>query len=282
MRELPFADALFAGALSVHSIEHVPDPERALAEIARVLEPGGTAVLVTPNRLTFARPDEIIDPYHYVESTAGSSRSCAAAPSARSSWPGCSAPSATARWWRREHAKLDAPAARGPPEAAAARAPPSPAVAVRHAAEPRARGRRTPRPPPSGRRTSRWRRRTWSRRSTWWRCAASRVVLPADEGGRQQQGEARERRHLPVPVEARVHGPDEQARRGPRGGRGIAAMEPARRIPRLHPGTGAGTPRRAAPAPTASRGRGSARPPRARSGRAAGATRPRSPRCRCP
>jgi hypothetical protein len=32
-----------------------------------VLDPDGVAVLVTPNRLTFARPDEIIDPYHYVE-----------------------------------------------------------------------------------------------------------------------------------------------------------------------------------------------------------------------
>ena len=32
-----------------------------------MLEPGGTAVFVTPNRLTFGRPDEIIDPYHYVE-----------------------------------------------------------------------------------------------------------------------------------------------------------------------------------------------------------------------
>ena len=27
----------------------------------------GVAVFVTPNRLTFARPDEIIDPYHYRE-----------------------------------------------------------------------------------------------------------------------------------------------------------------------------------------------------------------------
>ena len=43
------------GASAVHSIEHVPDPERALAEVARVLEPGGVAVFVTPNRLTFAR-----------------------------------------------------------------------------------------------------------------------------------------------------------------------------------------------------------------------------------
>jgi SAM-dependent methyltransferase len=67
MRELPFGDGTFASVLSVHSIEHVPDPERVLAEAARVLEPDGTAVFVTPNRLTFARPDEIIDPYHYVE-----------------------------------------------------------------------------------------------------------------------------------------------------------------------------------------------------------------------
>ena len=67
MRRLPFAHDSFDGAIAVHSIEHVPDPDRALAEIARVLRSGATAVLVTPNRLTFARPDEIIDPYHYVE-----------------------------------------------------------------------------------------------------------------------------------------------------------------------------------------------------------------------
>lgn len=67
MRSLPFADGDFASVLSVHSIEHVPDPERALAEAARVVGPGGIAVFVTPNRLTFAKPDEIIDPYHYVE-----------------------------------------------------------------------------------------------------------------------------------------------------------------------------------------------------------------------
>ena len=67
MRELPFGDASFASVLSVQSIEHVPDPERVLAEVRRVLQPGGAAVFVTPNRLTFGRPDEIIDPYHYVE-----------------------------------------------------------------------------------------------------------------------------------------------------------------------------------------------------------------------
>jgi SAM-dependent methyltransferase len=67
MRALPFPDASFASVLSVQSIEHVPDPERVLAEAARVLEPGGIAVFVTPNRLTLGRPDEIIDPYHHVE-----------------------------------------------------------------------------------------------------------------------------------------------------------------------------------------------------------------------
>jgi len=67
MRDLPFADSSFASVLSVQSIEHVPDARPVLGEVTRVLEPGGTAVFVTPNRLTFARPDEIIDPYHYVE-----------------------------------------------------------------------------------------------------------------------------------------------------------------------------------------------------------------------
>ena len=67
MRELPFAEREFDGVIAVHSIEHVPDPERALAEAARILRSDGTAVFVTPNRLTFARSDEIIDPYHYVE-----------------------------------------------------------------------------------------------------------------------------------------------------------------------------------------------------------------------
>ncbi len=67
MRALPLPDGSFASVLAVQSIEHVPDPERVLAEVVRVLEPDGIAIFVTPNRLTFARADEIVDPYHYVE-----------------------------------------------------------------------------------------------------------------------------------------------------------------------------------------------------------------------
>jgi SAM-dependent methyltransferase len=67
MRALPFDDRSFASVVSVQSVEHVPDPERVVLEVARVVELSGVAVFVTPNRLTLGRPDEIIDPYHYIE-----------------------------------------------------------------------------------------------------------------------------------------------------------------------------------------------------------------------
>lgn len=67
MRELPFAAGSFPSVLSVHSLEHVPNPDLVVDEVCRVLTDDGAAVFVTPNRLTLGRPDEIIDPYHYVE-----------------------------------------------------------------------------------------------------------------------------------------------------------------------------------------------------------------------
>jgi SAM-dependent methyltransferase len=74
MRVLPFPPQSFESVVSIQSIEHVPDPERVLAEVVRVLAANGRAIFVTPNRLTFGRPDEIIDPYHYVEYDAGQLR----------------------------------------------------------------------------------------------------------------------------------------------------------------------------------------------------------------
>ena len=67
MRALPFAAGSFGSVVAVHSIEHVAEAYRVLSEVRRVLEPNGVAVFVTPNRLTFGRPEEIIDPYHHVE-----------------------------------------------------------------------------------------------------------------------------------------------------------------------------------------------------------------------
>ncbi len=75
MRQLPFESLSFASVIAIHSIEHVPDPERVLAEVVRVLADHGRAIFATPNRLTFGRPDEIIDPYHYIEYDPGQLRS---------------------------------------------------------------------------------------------------------------------------------------------------------------------------------------------------------------
>lgn len=49
---LPFDDASFDVALSFQVFEHVADEQHYLREIARVLKPGGTLLLVTPDRST--------------------------------------------------------------------------------------------------------------------------------------------------------------------------------------------------------------------------------------
>jgi SAM-dependent methyltransferase len=47
VQELPFADAEFDVALAAWMLYHVPDLDRGLAELARVLKPGGRLVAVT-------------------------------------------------------------------------------------------------------------------------------------------------------------------------------------------------------------------------------------------
>lgn len=47
---LPFDDASFGTVYAGEIIEHVPDVRGALAEWRRVLEPGGTLIMTTPNR----------------------------------------------------------------------------------------------------------------------------------------------------------------------------------------------------------------------------------------
>jgi SAM-dependent methyltransferase len=48
---LPFADASFDGAVAFDVIEHLPQPQRMLAELRRVLKPGARLVMSTPNKL---------------------------------------------------------------------------------------------------------------------------------------------------------------------------------------------------------------------------------------
>lgn len=47
VQELPFEDSTFDAALAAWMLYHVPDVERALGELARVLRPGGRLVAVT-------------------------------------------------------------------------------------------------------------------------------------------------------------------------------------------------------------------------------------------
>lgn len=60
---LEFEDGSFDFVVSVHAIEHIPELEMALSEMARVLRPGGKAILVYPAepiRGLYAIPTSII------------------------------------------------------------------------------------------------------------------------------------------------------------------------------------------------------------------------------
>jgi SAM-dependent methyltransferase len=57
VRALPFPDASFDAIYSMGTIEHFDETERAVEEMARVLKPGGRAIVGVPNRHDpFLRP----------------------------------------------------------------------------------------------------------------------------------------------------------------------------------------------------------------------------------
>ena len=60
VEHLRFADRTFDLVLCSHVLEHVADDRRALSEMARVLRPGGRAVILVP--LDLKRPHTFEDP----------------------------------------------------------------------------------------------------------------------------------------------------------------------------------------------------------------------------
>ena len=55
-QELPFADQSFNVVIIKHIVEHLPDPQKAIREIGRVTEKGGTLILATPNLDSLLKP----------------------------------------------------------------------------------------------------------------------------------------------------------------------------------------------------------------------------------
>ncbi len=53
---LPFADGMFGVVIIKHVVEHLPHPDRAVAEIGRVTAPGGVLILATPNLSSLLKP----------------------------------------------------------------------------------------------------------------------------------------------------------------------------------------------------------------------------------
>ena len=55
-QELPYKDGCFNVVIIKHIVEHLPDPEKAIREIGRVTEKGGTLILATPNLDSLLKP----------------------------------------------------------------------------------------------------------------------------------------------------------------------------------------------------------------------------------
>lgn len=54
--ELPYPNQSFNAIISKHVVEHLPDPKKAVSEIGRILQPGGTLILATPNLSSMLKP----------------------------------------------------------------------------------------------------------------------------------------------------------------------------------------------------------------------------------
>lgn len=57
--QVPYPDAYFDAVVCLDVLEHVPDDAAVVAEVARLLRPGGTLILSTPNRTLVGALDSL-------------------------------------------------------------------------------------------------------------------------------------------------------------------------------------------------------------------------------
>jgi SAM-dependent methyltransferase len=65
--EMPFADEEFDRVVAAEVLEHIPEDRRAIAELVRVLRPGGTLAVTVPRWLPERVCWALSDEYHEVE-----------------------------------------------------------------------------------------------------------------------------------------------------------------------------------------------------------------------
>jgi SAM-dependent methyltransferase len=65
--DLPFPDGEFDRVVAAEVLEHIPDDERAISELVRVLRPGGTMAVTVPRWLPEKVCWALSDAYHEVE-----------------------------------------------------------------------------------------------------------------------------------------------------------------------------------------------------------------------
>jgi ubiquinone/menaquinone biosynthesis C-methylase UbiE len=65
LARLPFRDATFDIAISSHVAEHLTQPDRVFAELARVIKPGGRLLVLTPNRWHYVTISSALMPHWF-------------------------------------------------------------------------------------------------------------------------------------------------------------------------------------------------------------------------
>ncbi|MBY5163069.1 class I SAM-dependent methyltransferase [Salsipaludibacter albus] len=67
LAELPLVDTTLDAAVCLQVVEHLTEPDEAMAELVRVVHPGGLVAVSTPNRTTFTPAGSPRNPFHVRE-----------------------------------------------------------------------------------------------------------------------------------------------------------------------------------------------------------------------